>query len=122
MEGHDLDVAVIEGYAMGVRGGKVFQIGEWGGVLRLVLSDYGIKTIYTVPPSTLKKFVIGHAKPGQSGKDIMLLKTFQKWGVEFSDHDLSDAFCLAKAGEVLTGGAATETEKNTLAKSDRISL
>jgi len=26
----------------------------------------------------------------------MLLKTFKKWGVEFSDDNLCDAYCLAR--------------------------
>ena len=102
-------LAVIEGYSMGSK----FQreaLGEWGGVLRLVLLNLGFQKIAVVAPTTLKKFVIGHAKKGQSGKDVMLLKTFQRWGVEFSDHDLSDAFCLAKAGEVLFNGEGTKTD------------
>ena len=108
-------IAVIEGYAMGARNQRE-ALGEWGGILRLCLFDAGFTKIYTVAPQTLKKFVIGHAKEGQSGKDVMLLQTYKRWSTEFSDHDKCDAFCLAKAGEVLEGRAGTKTDQETLAK------
>ena len=108
-------VAVIEGYSFG-SGGKMCHIGEWGGVLRLELMKRGITKIWSVPPSTLKKFVIGHAKPGKSGKDVMLLKTFQRWGADFDDHDLSDAYGLAHAGYILEGTGGTKTDITNLSK------
>jgi len=46
-----------------------------------------------ISPSTLKKFVTG---VGNCKKEMILLKVYQKWGVEFSDNNLADAFGLAK--------------------------
>ena len=80
--------------------------GEWGGVLRLVLRDAGVSELIVVPPSSLKKWVIGHAKKGQSGKDVMALKTFQRWGEEFATSDECDAYCLIKAAEAIWRGAS----------------
>jgi Holliday junction resolvasome RuvABC endonuclease subunit len=112
-------IAVIEGYAMyGV--GRVTELAEWGGIARLCLLDIGVTDLFTVPPQTLKKWVIGHAKPGKSGKDIVILKTFQRWGKSFEDSDLCDAFCLAKAGEAIISGSGDSA--GTLKKATRESL
>ena len=46
-----------------------------------------------IAPGTLKKFVTGK---GNSKKDLMLLKTYKKWGVEFEDDNLCDAYGLAR--------------------------
>ena len=88
----------------------------------MALLDLGFRKLAIVPPQTLKKFVIGHAKKGQSGKEVMLLKTFQRWEKEFTDHDLCDAYCLAKAGEVLFRGEGTKTDQTNLGKAKIIDL
>lgn len=54
-----------------------------------------------VPPSTLKKFVTGK---GNCKKDLMLMKVFKRWGVEFEDDNLCDAFALCKYGEAKING------------------
>jgi crossover junction endodeoxyribonuclease RuvC len=46
-----------------------------------------------VPPTVLKKFVTGK---GQCKKELMLLKTYKKYNIEFEDNNLCDSFCLAK--------------------------
>jgi Holliday junction resolvasome RuvABC endonuclease subunit len=46
-----------------------------------------------IAPGTLKKFVTGD---GRAKKDLMLLKVFKKWGVEFADDNLADAYSLAR--------------------------
>ncbi len=46
-----------------------------------------------IAPGTLKKFVTGD---GRAKKDLMLLKVYKKWGVEFSDDNLADAYGLAR--------------------------
>ena len=48
-----------------------------------------------VAPGTLKKWVTG---TGSAEKNLMLLKTFKRWGVEFSDDNECDAYCLARWG------------------------
>lgn len=46
-----------------------------------------------VPPTVLKKFITG---TGTAKKELMLLKVYKKFGVEFSDNNLCDAYCLAR--------------------------
>ena len=46
-----------------------------------------------IAPGTLKKFVTGD---GRCKKDLILLKTYKKWGIEFSINDLADAYGLAR--------------------------
>ena len=88
-------LACIEGYAMGVRGGRLASIGEWGGIARLLLSDYSVPFL-ECPPNNLKKFVTGK---GSGGKDIMLLETFKRFGESFSNDDICDAYGLARVCE-----------------------
>ena len=46
-----------------------------------------------ITPGTLKKFVTGK---GQCKKDLILLKVYKKWGEEFDDNNLADAYSLAR--------------------------
>jgi crossover junction endodeoxyribonuclease RuvC len=46
-----------------------------------------------VPPTALKKFITGR---GNSKKDIMLKEVFKKFGADYNDDNLCDAYCLAK--------------------------
>lgn len=113
----DITTVVIEGYSFGSTS-RAHAIGEWGGLLRVTLVDTlpNLNTIIVVPPQTLKKYVIGHAKAGECGKDIMMLKTYQKWGMEITDNDICDAHALAQAGAAITRGTGSKTENETLKK------
>lgn len=77
----------IEGYGFCGKG-RARELGELGGILRLFLVRERIKT-WEVPVGTLKKFVSGK---GNAQKDLMLLKTFKNFGIEFENHNISDAF------------------------------
>lgn len=123
LKGRDVGVVIMEGYSYG-SASRAHSIGEWGGILRLSLCDYlpGLRYIVIVPPSTLKKFVIGHAKPGKSGKEIMILNTYKKWGIEIPDNDLCDAHALAKVGEVIFYRGGTAAESHTLLKVEKINV
>lgn len=46
-----------------------------------------------IAPGTLKKFVTG---TGKGKKELILLKTYKKWGVEFDNNNLADAYGLAR--------------------------
>jgi len=56
------------------------------------------KEFIIVAPTSLKKFITGK---GNSGKDIMILETYKRYGVSFDDNNICDAFSLAKVGEAL---------------------
>jgi len=82
----------IEDLSFGSRGQSMFQL---AGLHYLVRTFFYRSAVLfdVVSPSALKKFVTGK---GNAKKDLMLLKTFKKWGVEFSDDNLCDAYCLAR--------------------------
>lgn len=89
----------IEGYGFGCRGNSIFNLGELGGILRVLLYEEGYGYI-NVPPTSLKKFI---TKSGNAKKEVMLEQVFRRWGVGsevLRDDDQVDAFSLAKFGEV----------------------
>jgi len=69
----------IEGPAYSSQGAFVLQMGALHFYLRIFLFKKGIK-FKVVAPGTLKKFVTG---TGVAKKELMLLKTYKKWGAEF---------------------------------------
>jgi Holliday junction resolvasome RuvABC endonuclease subunit len=70
-----------------------------GGLLyHIVIETYKHFLPYKViNPTTLKSFVIGtKGKKKGSKKELMLLHCFKKWGEEFENNNLCDAYCLAR--------------------------
>ena len=61
-------------------------------LIRIFLFQNNIKH-KIIAPTELKKFVTGK---GQCKKDLILLNVFKKWGVEFDNSDLADAYGLAR--------------------------
>lgn len=87
---------VIEGYAYSAFN-QAHQMGELGGIIRRFLHLRNIPLI-VVQPSTLKKWITGS---GKGDKNLILLKAFRKWGIEFcSDHEC-DAYGLATIGKAM---------------------
>lgn len=82
----------IEGPSYSSTGAFVLQMGALHYYLRIFLLKTGVK-FQVVAPGTLKKFVAGD---GRAKKDLMLLKVYKKWGVEFDDDNLADAYGLAQ--------------------------
>ncbi len=87
----------IENYAMGIRAGQSFSIGELGGVIKLLLHDFQIKPIL-IAPTQLKKFIIGK---GVGDKNIVMLAVYKKWGFEAPDDNQADAYGLARLAKEL---------------------
>lgn len=90
------ELVVIEGYAY-ARANQAHQIGELGGVIRLLLHDMGIE-YREVPPSSLKKWATGK---GNADKDTMLETAIRKHGFQGHGNDEADAWLLmlmAQAG------------------------
>jgi len=104
-------LVVVEDYAYGARG-HAFSIGELGGLIKLGLFERGFRVLL-VTPTSLKKFV---TNKGNSPKDIMMLQTFKKYGVEFTDNNLCDAYGLAQVGKAYLGGTEVKYEKEVLKK------
>ncbi len=96
---YSCDLVCIEGYAY-ARPNQAHQMGELGGVLRLLL--YRENVPYTeIAPPTLKKFATGK---GNADKDQVMLQVYKRWGIECANNNEADAFVLAKMGECLIMG------------------
>lgn len=97
-------LVVIEGYAMGFGGGKgnpgrVFDIGELGGVVKLAVWQRGIDAMI-VPPSTLKCVI---ADNGKAKKPEMITALRTRYGHSTVSHDEADAIGLMLTGEIRCG-------------------
>jgi crossover junction endodeoxyribonuclease RuvC len=88
----NLQAVYIEGPAYQSAGQAILQMGALHYMTRLFLFKKRSK-YKVIAPGTLKKFVTGK---GNSKKDLMLLNVYKKWGVEFQDHNLADAYGLAR--------------------------
>ena len=84
-------VAALEGYSYDSVG-RVFELGEIGGVVRVLLHDLGVETLI-VAPASLKKFVTGSA---QATKQMMRMTTYTKWGLDIDSDDACDAHGLSR--------------------------
>ncbi len=90
----DLDelIIYIEGPSYSSNGAFTLQMGALHYYLRIFFRKNNM-TYKVITPTTLKKFVTGK---GQAKKELMLLKTYKKWGEEFDDNNLADAYGLAR--------------------------
>ncbi len=113
-------LVVYEDYAM-AGNGRVFSIGELGGVLRLCIWEQGID-LMSVPPSTLKKLIAGHGQAAKDATDAqrkvqnakkknpkkknltpvpnMRDAINQIFGFDIEQNDEADGFALMMLGEI----------------------
>lgn len=91
---HAPDLVVIEGYAY-ARANQAHQVGELGGVVRVLLYDMGIEYAL-VAPTALKKWATGK---GNADKDTMLETAIRKHGFTGHGNDEADAWLLFKMAE-----------------------
>ena len=82
----------LEGPAFLANGKFALQMGALHFMIRLMLKKRGVN-YSIIAPGTLKKFVTGK---GNAKKDLILLKVYKKWGVEFDNDNLADAYSLAR--------------------------
>ena len=87
----------LEGYAMGVSASKSrsFDIGELGGIVKMVLFNNNIPYVI-VPPTCLKKFISGK---GNAPKDIIIKEVYKKYSFDTNNNNHADAFALLKICE-----------------------
>lgn len=90
-----LVAAAFEGYSYGSTG-KVFELGEIGGVLQVLLYDRSIP-FSVVPPASLKKYATGNA---HALKDVVI-RAAQTTGARPTDDNQADAFFLASIAKDL---------------------
>ena len=95
---NDIDLICIEGIAFMARNsGALSQLSGLNYLVRNIAYDDDVKFII-VPPTMLKKFVTGK---GNCAKELMLLETYKRYGISFSDNNLCDAYGLAKIAEAI---------------------
>ena len=87
-----IKVVNIESIAYGAKGQKIAEMAALNYIIRIYL--YQNKYVYnTIPPTQLKKFITG---TGKCQKNLMLLKCFKKFGIEFDDDNICDAYLLGR--------------------------
>jgi crossover junction endodeoxyribonuclease RuvC len=82
----------VEGPSYSSNGAFQLQMGALHFFLRVFLFKHKLN-YKIITPGTLKKFV---ADTGNAKKELMLLNVYKKWGVEFKDNNLADAYGLAR--------------------------
>ena len=88
----NISKVAIEGFSYGSKGSALFQIAYLGYRVREAMLNNDIEFIEP-SPSQLKKFVTGK---GNTKKSEVMLQVYKKWGKEFSDDNLADAYTLAQ--------------------------
>lgn len=88
--------AALEGYAMDAVN-RSFDLGEVGGLVRLLLHDAQIPFV-VVPPMSLKQFA---GTNGTSSKEAMREAVKKQWGVDIEQNDACDAFALAQVARAV---------------------
>lgn len=88
-------LVAIEGYSDGSIG-RWFDIGEGGGVVKLMLYELGVPVII-VAPKSLKRFVTGN---GSAEKDQVIREVEKRYGVKTKDDNIADAVGLAQVAWV----------------------
>ena len=105
-----LRMVAMEGYSFGSK----FQrenLGELGGLVRLVLYDAKTPSVVAAP-TAVKKFLLGK---GGGKKANMIKEVFKVYGVDVDDDNEADAFVLCQiARGADTGRYADQTRKEVL--------
>lgn len=91
------DLVVMEDYAMGIKGGRVFSIGEMGGAIKMQITILEIDA-YLVSPSSMKKFVTGK---GNATKTQIHDALLMAWDIGIEQEDEADACGLALFGHYI---------------------
>ncbi len=88
----------LEGYAYG-RHNKAAEIGELGGVIRVMLAE-ALVPWAPLAPKTVKKYATGK---GNAEKDEVLAAAIRRLGYERASNDEADALWIAAVGHALHG-------------------
>ena len=92
------NLVVIESYAFS-RPNQAHQIGELGGVLRVMFHESNLEVL-EVAPTQLKKFATGKHN---ASKEEIAVAAYKKWGVECRTNDETDAAVLVYIGLAYMG-------------------
>ena len=92
------NLVIIESYAFS-RPNQAHQIGELGGVLRVMFHESNLEVL-EVAPTQLKKFATGK---GTASKEEIAVAAYKKWGIECRTNDETDAAVLVYIGLAYMG-------------------
>lgn len=102
------DYVVMEGYGFMTKG-RAFELGELGGVIKVMFTEIGKEPII-IHPSHLKKYITGK---GNADKSVMLVNIYKKYNIEFDNHNIADSFGLGKMGQsILMAKNGEKTRKD----------
>jgi len=82
---------IMEGYSYGSVG-RTFELGELGGIIKVMFKEYDIP-LEIVPPTKWKKIIVGK---GNYNKYRIMLEVERLYGIEFKNNNECDAYCLAR--------------------------
>jgi crossover junction endodeoxyribonuclease RuvC len=105
----------MEGYANGAKFGRE-AMGECGAAVKLALLDWYSPEKELSYPTIIEPMQVKSFAGCGNSKQEMLLTVYKKWGVEFRDDNLADAFVIAMVAASLELGARFEYQKAVLAK------
>ena len=91
-----LKVVFVEGPSYSSRGDQMLQMGALNIFIRIFFRKNNVN-YRVIAPQTLKKWV---AKTGRAAKEMMLLHIYKRWGIEFENNNLADAYGLARMAQV----------------------
>lgn len=92
LESKKCELVSIEGFSFGSKGKALFEIAYLGYRVREDVIRKGI--LYIEPtPAQVKKFATGK---GNASKNIVMLEVYKRWGVEFGNDNLVDAYVLSQ--------------------------
>jgi Holliday junction resolvasome RuvABC endonuclease subunit len=87
----DAKTFCIEGLSYGSKSASMLELAGLHYLIRRSLYFDG--DLIILPPQSLKKWVCGK---GNVKKEQMLLQAYKKFGLEFQDNNICDAYCLAR--------------------------
>ena len=87
-----VQVVYIEEISFGSQGSGSDQLAALNYFIRIFLLQNNF-LYFTVPPTTLKKYITGK---GQCKKNLMLKEVYKRWGVDYEDDNLADAYSLSR--------------------------
>ena len=108
---HQPTLVAIEGYAYGATG-RVFELGEVGGVVRMSLAQQEIPFV-AVAPASLKQFVSGRGGANKRDMRVAILST---WDLDIDEDNKADAYGLAQVAKALVHGGQRRCELTVLSK------
>ena len=83
-------MVALEGYSYGSKAHSAISLGEWGGMLRVLLYEQGIP-VALVPPKSLKQWLAG---TGNASKTVMICQATKRSGLDLTTDDEADAWAL----------------------------